>query len=406
MILLSIKKEVLLDKVILTAQIKSEKSGLDEELFFSYPSRFSDFVSETADPFFPALLIPCMLNNEDLKIIPPLSAQLFDNQFVLQGIFHKWHPDNLSKIKVVAKSLHDEGKELSCNNASFFSMGVDSTYTMLKYLPENNPFKSKELTHLIYMKGLELPLSIYAKGQDAEVIEVIGRIANHYNIDFIVGETNLRDVFPIDYEKYYFGPCLASVALSLSDGFDNVYIPSSNSYADIWPDPSTPLTDPLWSVEQFHIVHDGSEKDRAEKITDLIASNQYALDHLRVCVNNEGGNYNCCSCFKCIRTMVTLEIIDKRENSLSFPKPLPKNFAKELRTYKEDNIDYAIENLKLAKKYQKKRITRILEREIMVGRIDALRNGRSMFCLLKMVFKYFCLKFKYRIVRHYSQNKE
>jgi hypothetical protein len=404
-ILSSIKKEIILDKVILTAHITSGKSGLNEELFFSYPARFSKFIAETADPFLPALLIPCMLYNEELEILPPLSAQLYDNQFILQGIFYKWHTESLSKVKVVAKSLHNGLREKSGKNASFFSMGVDSTYTMLKYLPKNNPSKRKELTHLVFMKGLELPLSIYTKGQDAEVIDAIGKIASHYQIDFIVGETNIRDVFPIDYEKYYFGPCLASVALSLSNGFDHMYIPSSNSYADIWPDPSTPLTDPLWSTEGFNIVHDGSEKDRAEKITDLIANDQYALDNLRVCVNNEGGIYNCCTCFKCVRTMVTLEIIDKLKDSRSFPKPLPKNFAKELRTYKEDNIDYAIENLKLAKKFQKKHISRTLEREIMVGRIDALRKGGSMFYLLKIILKYFFIKFRYRIVRHYKCDK-
>ena len=243
---------------ILSADFTSIQQTGVSTIFFSYPEEYYDFLPLTADPFFPALLIPSMLNGENLEIEPDLSRKIYENQFTLQDIFFTWNPSTLSKIKVTANNRYEAEKNQYQGNATFFSLGVDSMYSMLKYLKENNPPRGKELTHLIYMKGLELPLSIYSKGQDKEVIKAIKSLASHYNLKVIVGETNIRDVFPISYEKLYYGPGLASAALSLSNGFKNIYIPSSFSYASLLPDASSPLADILWSNEGTTLSHDGS----------------------------------------------------------------------------------------------------------------------------------------------------
>lgn len=377
---------------ILSADFTSIQQTGVSTIFFSYPEEYYDFLPLTADPFFPALLIPSMLNGENLEIEPDLSRKIYENQFTLQDIFFTWNPSTLSKIKVTANNRYEAEKNQYQGNATFFSLGVDSMYSMLKYLKENNPPRGKELTHLIYMKGLELPLSIYSKGQDKEVIKAIKSLASHYNLKVIVGETNIRDVFPISYEKLYFGPSLASAALSLSNGFKNIYIPSSNSYASLFPDPSSPLTDALWSNEGTTLSHDGSEKERVEKVADLIVTDQYALDSLRVCVCNEGGNYNCCKCWKCIRTMITLEIAGKLKSSKAFPHPLPKSYAKELRTFDLDSMEYVKENWKLARKYGNKEIEKILFNEIRIGKIDLFREEKSVIYLLKEILYYLYIK--------------
>lgn len=389
----SISKKVSGDKAILSAEIESPGFNNDiKKIFFSFPKEYSDHMPLSADPFFPAVLIPAMVAGEDLEINPAISEKILDNQSTIQDIFKTWHPDKLSKINVRANSFYESSANASRKNATFFSLGVDSMYTMLKYLPGNNLPEGSQLNTLVYMKGLELPLSKYSAGQDKEVIAAIKNVASHYSLDLITGETNMRDIFPLDFVKLYLGPCLASIALSLSEGFKNFYIPSHYSYADLFPVASSPLLDHLWSNDSTSIIHDGSEKERAGKVTSLIANDSFALDNLRVCVDNEGGNYNCCRCWKCVRTMLTLEIIGKLEESQAFPEPLPTCYAKELKTYNFDSMIYAKENLRLAQKHGSRKIQKILNNEIRIGKLDLLRQGRSLWFLIRELIYYFSVK--------------
>lgn len=395
----SVRKDILKNKVILTAEIESDSFPGSRSVFFSYPEEFHDYIPENTDPFLPAALIPCMMNKEDLEIIPPLSTRLFENQSVIQDIFTVWFPEKFSKVHVSCTNKTDNNTDRKpSRNASFFSLGVDSMYSMLKNLPENNPSDSRELSGLIYMKGLELPLSFYSKGQDKAVIERVKKVAEHYRLELIYGETNIRDIFPVNWEDYYFGPGLAAVALSLSNGFRNIYIASSYSYANVFSVPSNPLTDHLWSNEKTNIIHDGSEKERAEKIADLIATDPFALNNLRVCVDNEGGDYNCGKCWKCVRTMLTLDIVDKLKVADSFPDKLPGNYILKLKTYHYDSMIYAVENLKLAKKYGKKKIVEKIDKEIRLGKLDQFCGNKSKLYIITEVIHYFYKKLLRKIL--------
>ncbi len=389
----SVAKKVSGGRAVLSAEIESP--GFDngtKTLYFSYPDKYSDYLPFSADPFFPAVLIPAMMSGEDVEVIPLISENMLGNHNSIQDIFKTWYPDKLQSIAVKAQNYYRPDRGVERKNATFFSLGVDSMYTMLKYLPANDPPEGTGLNTLVYIKGLELPLSTYSGGQDIGVTEAIKKVAAHYDLDLITGETNMRDMFPVDFVRLYLGSCLASSALSLSEGFKNFYIPSHYSYADLFPVASSPLLDHLWSNETTSLIHDGSEKERAEKITSLIANDSFALDNLRVCVDNDGRNYNCCKCWKCVRTMITLEIIGKLEKTKAFPHPLPKNYTRELRTYSYDSIIYAKENLRLARKYGNRKIAEILDKEIRIGKLDLLRENRSLSHFLKELVYYFSVK--------------
>lgn len=388
----SIKKYIAGDNAIISAQFDSPTFKQPRELFFSYPGRYIDYLPESADPFFPALLIPSMLAGEELEVIPPLSSRMLKAQATIQSVFAAWFPSEYSRVKVVTRSRKQPEEETYKPNATFFSLGVDSMFTMLKYLPDNCPYPDQKLSALIYMKGLELPLSAYSNGQDKEVIDTMTNVAEHFNLDLIVGETNIRDVFPLVWEKYYSGPGLASTALSLSNGFGNVYIPSSNSYADLIPNPSSPLIDSLWSNENTNIIHDGAEIERARKISSRIVKEPFALRNLRVCISNQGGNYNCGKCWKCVRTMITLKIIKRLKGAGSFPEKLPDNYFKQLRTFNYQSLKFTTENLRLAREYGDSDMEKILKREIRIGKLDVFREGKPIDFLLKEGIYYFLIK--------------
>jgi hypothetical protein len=386
------KKYISEGKAILSADIESGSFQGVKQVFFSYPERYFDFLSSWGDAFLPTVLIPAMISGQDVEMHCPVSNKMIKNQHTIQSVFHSWFKGEFEFVKVIVKNRMSPEREEIYNNATFFSLGVDSMYTMLKYLPANCPFEDRRISHLIYMKGLELPLSVYSKGQDLHVLENIQKVADHFKLDIIEGETNLRDIFPLVWEDYYVGAGLAATALSLSHGLYNVYIPSSHSYANIAPNPTSPLTDHLWSNESCSIIHDGAETERALKIAGLIVNYPFALNNLRVCVSNEGGSFNCCRCWKCIRTMVTLEIIGKLDSAESFPEPLPENISMLLRTYKASSLKYAIENLNLARQYGNKKLEKLLEREVRVGKLDLFREGKPFRYLISEVLFYSIVK--------------
>jgi len=393
MILQQIQKIRKEGKAVLSATLTSERFNTPKTIFFRYPEAYWDFIPETADPFFPGLLIPCLFAGEVLEILPPLSKMLMENQSQVQEIFLSWHPDTARRIEVKSNNLHQDESVIANGNATFFSLGVDSMYSLLKHLPGISNNKGEQLNSIIYMKGMELPLSVYAKKQDEPVVEAVKKVAEHYHLDAIIGETNLRDVFPLDWEDQYFGPGLASTALSLSLGFKKIFIPSSHSYNLFFHDPSSPLLDHLWSTEQTRIIHDGAEKERARKITDLIAYDSFALNNLRVCTNNQGGIHNCGVCPKCIRTMITLEILGLLESSAIFPEKLPRHYRRQLNTFIPDSLEFTRENLNLALENNRKDISRILQREIRIGKLDYLRKGGSLDFVFREVIFYYWIKF-------------
>jgi len=170
-----------------------------------------------------------------------------------------------------------------------------------------------------------------------------GRFAGRNNRTLIPVATNF---FPFVY-RYNLsrnlsqGSALASVALLL--GFPRVFVPSSYSYGQLFPLGSHPLTDPLWGTEATEIIHDGSEARRLDKVRRIIEDGP-ALANLRVCFND--ANVNCGQCLKCLRTMISLRLL--QAGTGPFPA-LPSNSAiRKLRiagaiekSFFQDNLDLA-----------------------------------------------------------------
>ena len=84
----------------------------------------------------------------------------------------------------------------------------------------------------------------------------------------------------------------------------------------------------MFSTESIEVILHGAQYTRVDK-TIIVSNNELSYNHLDVCTNgdyvkNNNSKYiNCGECFKCIRTIVTLEMInklDKYENSFNIEK--------------------------------------------------------------------------------------
>jgi len=336
--------------------------GKTKELFFEYPAKFRDFINVSADAFFPVLLIPAMKTGEDLMIKPQLSESLLRQSCFIQDIFTNWFPDTFRRVDISCENLHaNQGS--TGKSAQFFSLGVDSFYTLLKN-KENN------IRYIIYMQGLELPLSRYKYQQEEGVMNGIAKVEKHYNVELIHGKTNIRDHYDLDWPKYYHGAGLAATAISLAKGFDNIYIPSSHSYGSHIPIGSSFMLDHYWSTEHLKVVHDGAERGRSYKISEVVMKDAFALNHLRVCTENDGGDYNCCRCRKCITTMLTLDILGILDTCEAFPYKNLKGQVPKITPQNLSSYALAKDLYCLAIEHKRTELAKKIEKELLIGRHD------------------------------------
>jgi hypothetical protein len=330
--------------------------------------------SRSGDPFLSIALLPAMLKGEALEIDPslPVSPKLLGNTALLQEVHHAWNP-LLKMIPIRAKTAPAE----PINNGafSFFSGGVDSTYTFLK--------RQQEISHVVFIHGFDFLL-------DPELFQrAVSR-----NTSFVRGFGKILIPVETNYFRFSYlhnlsrtltqGSALASVALLL--GFPRAYLPTSLSYNEIVPSGSHPLIDPFWSNESVQIVHDGAEAQRVDKVS-RVAENESALANLRVCFKDM--NVNCGKCAKCLRTMISLELVGASAVPfpvLSTPKALRRVNWRMEPIYLKENVELALRcgNKKLRRtllaemrKIERLQLLKDVDRVLLGGLIKRARRKIS-----------------------------
>jgi hypothetical protein len=285
-----------------TQEVAAEVDGY--RLWYRLPDSYE--ISRSADPFLAAALLPAMARGEEIEVDPTLtvSPRFLKNARQLQEIFHNWNPV-LREVPIKATTAPAEPPKAGA--FSFFSAGVDSTYTFLKHVDD--------ISHVVFIHGFDF----FDVGESyATAVERNSRFVATFDKTLIPVETNF---YPFGY-RYSLsrnltqGCCLGTVALLL--GFEVAFVPGSLAYDQLIPVGSHPLTDPLWSNESVEVIHDGCEARRVDKLQKIVSS-ETALANLRVCFTDM--NVNCGLCPKCLRTMVALRFLGFSDVA-PFP-PLP-----------------------------------------------------------------------------------
>jgi len=252
-----------------------------------------------------AKLLPYMKLAQPISQPAKADAQFLSSIDQIQDIFTTWD-SGFSRIPIKVVPVKDN-HESENGVGTFFTGGVDSFYTLLKNFDE--------ITHLIYVHGYE----------NHEITSEIDKIAEKFNKKVIEVETNLRDFSdPIVEWGLYIGSALATIGHLLKPVIGKIFIPSSQTYCNLFPSGSHPLVDPLWSSSNLKFIHDGSEATRIDKVA-LIADHEKALNSLRVCWKYLESGDNCGKCEKCIRTMINLKAINALDRCQTFPNTIPLN---------------------------------------------------------------------------------
>jgi hypothetical protein len=116
-------------------------------------------IVESGDAFAAVALLPAMARGEDLEIdrALPVSPQLLGGLSQLQMIHYSWNP-SLKIVQVRARTA--PAAALHSGAMSFFSGGVDSTFTLLK--------RQAEVSHLVFIQGFDF----YTHGGDPAAFSI------------------------------------------------------------------------------------------------------------------------------------------------------------------------------------------------------------------------------------------
>ena len=290
----NIQKKYSGTSVRVTADI-SFQNGMKETIYVSCDKKYASFLAEDATAFVATMLLPGLKEGESITTDAAVSKKFLDNTAHIMNLLSSWDP-SFKKVEVSTKKVNAEtagGKAVGV----FFSGGVDSFYTYLKH--------RKDITHFLLVHGFDIAET------NSELFE---KTANHISViakeegkELITVKTNIRKVI----EKsvlwdWGHGSALATIALLFRPLFGKVFIAGALSYDQLFPYGTHPELDPLWGTETLTLVHDGNERDRRDKVIDVISHSALALNHLHVCPQNEKGVYNCGKCFKCLWTKMVL----------------------------------------------------------------------------------------------------
>lgn len=319
--LLRVEKVLTEEKVRLVAQVGSKQFDDPVAIWFEFPVEFDGMVNESADVFVNILLIAAMYYDEPLKISYAISPVIIENMGLIQDIMVLWYLEIMHRVEVILTASKEELRFKGNGVLAFFSGGVDSFYTLLKSI-RGVASAGPRITHILYMKGFEVPLG--AEERYEETLQIVRAVAREANVNLITGGTNIRSVFGIDWGKFFCGAVLSGCGLALSRKFFHLLIPSCVSYgvdASV-PWGSSPMLDALFGTEYMRMWDDGAEVFRMDKIFHLVGRDPLSLQYLRPCFDNRGGPENCGKCKKCIE----LKLMLKAMGTLSLSKTFSNEF--------------------------------------------------------------------------------
>jgi hypothetical protein len=278
----------------------------------------------------PLALLPAM------KLCQPIHVKGAVSETFVEGVrrvidYYASSFEGFSIVSVTADSYYQAKPGTSQRKASFFSGGVDSFFTLLK--------ARDELTDIITIRGFDMSLSDSNRWQKTSTTAQI--VANELNIHSHEVESNFGSIIKEfgSWVEQGHGMVLACVARSLAGLFGEIRVPGSFDIEHQIPWGSSVFTDQQYSDERLSI--------RTDK-TIFLSSEPLALKYLRVCpgIKNDG-NYNCCRCEKCLRSMVTFYAIGTLDKVSAFPLPLTSTLVARVLVTNEAQRLFTDENIQL-----------------------------------------------------------
>jgi hypothetical protein len=293
--------------------------GADEpELWFDVDGGHREFVTSSCDAAVVALLIAAMAAGKPIRSEGPLSRRLrWSIHNTVVPVVCRLLPF-LRPIQVLADGGWEVREPEGSAVLTGFSCGVDSLSAIQDHLLYADIAESERVTHLLFS---HVGHHGYGKGVHRRAEERwhrARRAAGELGIPIGRVYSNTPEFYPPEYDSRlnWIGTLTvrgSAVPLLLQAGVRRFLQASSHTWEKARVCPTWDMTYaesillPALSTERVELGLVGAEYTRVEK-TRRIADLDLAQRYLDVCIM-EGGEVNCSRCEKCLRTMLTLEIL-------------------------------------------------------------------------------------------------
>ena len=199
--------------------------------------------------------------------------------------------------------------------ATGFSAGVDSFSVLADHFYDRTVPPQLRLTHLIFNHtGSHADAGDHERALFLDRYRRAGRVADKLGLPFIAVDTNVMEAYGgrgFNYQQTH-TPRNASVAFLLQRGLRTWHYASSLPHPNVHVGESfdisfsDPIALPLLSTSSLQLESTGGHYGRFQKTMQIaeLPDTYWSLD---VCVVGRLGG-NCSACYKCLRTMATLEI--------------------------------------------------------------------------------------------------
>jgi len=301
-------------------QARIEHQGGEDTLWFGFDKKYLEFVPvERLDPFLVGLLFLGMKNGEDIHLKGPVSEKLLfslSRSFMPIAIIN--NPD-LSPIEVTADEIQGEvSSAVGTGVVTGFSGGVDSLCAVHDhFVTEESP--AFRLTHLIFNNVGSHGEFEHEKARDLFHVrhELARGLPEKLGLEFIMVDSNLSAVLKMVFQQTHI-PRNVCCALLFQKLFRKYYYAASIQYGDAKMRPTMDMCAVessilhLLSTENLEVILTGGRDNRVEKTRRGVLV-PGAEDCLNVCVAPMPDGGNCSACKKCMRTILTLEILREAE---------------------------------------------------------------------------------------------
>lgn len=313
------------DALTLRAEVSFQ--GRRETCFYSVPAAFADLADAgSSNCFLVGMLYPALRYGEDIHVEGTVSARLLYNLNEYLIPLMAVCDGRLKRIAVTADATDASFGAGAQAVGTGFSGGIDSFATICEHFARPEPAGFR-LTHLFFFNvGAH---GVPKKPGDMAAIARQFR-ARYAKFKGFPDEAGLPFV-PVDSNVHAFHPwghlevatlATVSAVMFLQRGIRRYYIASSgHTYRQLWkflgeggrPDAIERINMmllPWLSTESLDLVDDGNLYDRSQK-TALVAEYPPAAKYLNVCYGHDTLDTNCSVCPKCVRTLLTLEILGR-----------------------------------------------------------------------------------------------
>jgi hypothetical protein len=285
----------------------------DGQLWFEVPADWADFLeSDLCDAFVLGLLPLAVSQRSDLLVQGPVSARL------VHGLNHTYLPVQAILLGAsghgsVRASEVVHGGQPAEGAATGFSGGIDS-FCAVRDLHLDAPPEAVRLTHLALFN-----VGSHESGERGRAVfrqraEQLMPCADDLGLPLVLVDSNLDDLLPYGFQRTHTTRSFAA-AMALQRGWGTYYYSSGQSFAATKVTESSlctyvdPVAIPALASDTFRPIPYGAHYSRVDK-TERVAPLEAAQRFLDVCVDPKvGRTVNCSACTKCLRTMLTLELL-------------------------------------------------------------------------------------------------